>query len=109
MLGILTTFGEFVWYTTRPHTLSHVAVAVPSFLLCTQMCLRSTAVQFSVMSDNAYTPCTLGFCNVDRGTRNVAPYQMNHSVAVVNGCVYVPGAGKICSVYQIFVRRAMCK
>jgi hypothetical protein len=88
--------------------LSHVAVAVPSFLFCTHIRLSRWARSFAATSSNAHSPCDLGFYGVVKVTLNVAPCQVYHAIAVVNYRVYVAEAGKICAVYQMVAKREVC-
>ena len=99
--------GGFASCPTRSQALRYVAVAVPSFLLCTHMCLSRRARQFAAMSGGAHPPFFLGFSSDGRGTLKVAPCQMYHAIAVVNCRVYVAVAGKIYAVYQIVAKRSV--
>jgi len=74
-------FGGFPSGFHRSHRWTHAAVRVPSSLLR---------------------------CRVDIGTRNIVPYQMNHTIVIASCLTCSFQMGNICAMCRILASRKVC-
>ena len=95
-------FGRYPFYlwrvgvlSCRCHLVSQSVVKVAICCPCFSILKMNKVTHFAIMCINALPPASLGSCSVDSGTLKIAPFHMNHCIAVFICLTLSVGGGKI--------------
>ena len=105
---ILSMLGGFPCGSRKSHRWSHAAGTVPSFTPWSRILVRNRARHLSSISSISRPPYSLLCCRVERGTRNIVSFQMNHTIAVASCLTCSLETEKICAMYYILANKYTC-
>jgi len=101
-------FGGFPSGFRRFHRWNHAAVSVPSYAPWSIILVRNIARYLASISSSSRPPSSFLRCRVDRGTRNIVPFEMNHTIAVASSLTCSFETGKICAMCSILASKKAC-